>query len=97
MSQPESRIVAKIRIFLEDEGVFVFKIHGGPQMMVGLPDLIACVNGRFFGIEVKQPGQKPTVRQLYVHRQIERAGGVVITATSVEEVAPVLQELRNAS
>jgi hypothetical protein len=24
-------------------GVFCFKVHGGPTMMAGLPDIIACV------------------------------------------------------
>lgn len=76
----------KIRKFLEAEGVFVFKIHGGPTMLAGLPDLIACVRGRFVGIEVKQPGQKPSAVQEHVHRKIRKAGGEVIVATSVDDV-----------
>ena len=91
--QPEAKIVKKIREYLEEKGVFVFKVHGGPQMLAGLPDLIACAQGLFFGIEVKQPGQRPSVRQLYVHRLIRKAGGTVIVATSVEEAATHLQLL----
>ena len=84
--QPEAKIGRKIRQFLESEGAFVFKVHGGPQMLAGLPDLIVCYEGNFWGVEVKQPGQKPTARQLYVHSLIEKAGGAVIVATCVEDV-----------
>lgn len=65
----------------------MFKIHGGPTMMAGLPDLIACVNGQFIGIEVKQPGQKPSVVQEFVHRKIRKAGGDVIVATCLDDVS----------
>lgn len=62
-------------------------------MMAGLPDLIACVQGLFIGIEVKQPGNNPTQRQLFVHSLIRRAGGIVIVAHSVEEVADEVDRL----
>jgi len=92
MSQPEARIGTKIRKFLEENGVFIFKVHGGPQMMSGLPDLIACVEGRFVGIEVKQPGQGPSPRQKFVHSMIMRAGGEVIVATSVDDVMHLVND-----
>lgn len=85
-TQPEARIGRKIRAYLEDQGAFVFKIHGGPQMMAGLPDLIVCHEGKFWGVEVKQPGQKPAPRQVFVHSLIRQAGGGVIVATCVEDV-----------
>jgi Holliday junction resolvase len=88
--QPEAKITKKIREFLEEKGAFVFKIHGGPTMLAGLPDLIACYRGMFVGIEVKQPGKKPSLRQVFVHRQIVKAGGTVIVATCVEDVHRVI-------
>lgn len=89
--QPEARIGQKIRKYLEDDlGAFVFKVHGGPQMMAGLPDLICCYRGHFWGIEVKQPGQKPSERQVFVHSLIKRSGGNVIVATCVEDVSAVI-------
>lgn len=91
--QPEAKIGKKIREYIENAGGFVFKVHGGPQMMAGLPDLIACIQGLFFGIEVKQPGQKPTARQEFVHRMIRRSGGVVIVAHSVEEAQTGIEQL----
>lgn len=86
MSQPEARVGAAIRNWLTERGVFVFKVHGGPMMMAGLPDLIACVKGRYVGIEVKMPGNTPSARQRYVHRKIENAGGEVIVAYGIDDV-----------
>lgn len=88
--QPEAKIGRKIKDFLESEGAFVFKVHGGPQMMAGLPDWIVCYRGSFFGVEVKQPGQKATARQEFVHSLIRRAGGEVVVATCVEDVHNML-------
>lgn len=90
--QPEAKIGRKIREYLDDKKAFTFKVHGGPQMMAGLPDIICCYKGYFFGIEVKQPGQRPTPRQQYVHSLIQRSGGVVIVATCVDDVASVISK-----
>lgn len=84
--QPEARITKAIRLHLESIGAFVFKVHGGPQMMAGLPDLIACYKGYFIGIEVKQPGNGPSERQKFVMQQIKRAKGICIVATQVADV-----------
>lgn len=94
--QPEAKIGRKIRQYIEESGGFVFKVHGGPQMMAGLPDLIACIQGLFVGIEVKQPGQNPTARQVFVHRMIQRSGGHVVVAHSVEEAASFIEDLFTA-
>jgi hypothetical protein len=84
--QPEAKITKKIREYLLLQGAFVFKIHGSPQMMSGLPDLVVCWRGKFYGIEVKQPGGIVTERQRFIHRMIDRAGGAVIVATSLDDV-----------
>ena len=58
----ERDIVASIMRFLKNEGsCFVWKTHGN-QFSAGIPDIIACVRGRFVAFEVKQPGGKPTIR-----------------------------------
>ncbi len=38
-------------------------------------DYIGCHRGRFFAIETKKPGGKPTDRQKQIISQIEQAGG----------------------
>lgn len=42
-SQPESRLSRAIMAELRGMGAFAFKVHGGPTMMAGLPDIIACI------------------------------------------------------
>ena len=41
----------------------------------GIPDLLCCINGQFFGIEVKASNGRPKPLQLYNLRKIHDAGG----------------------
>jgi hypothetical protein len=41
--QPESSLSYRIMNELRARGIFCFKVHGGPTMMNGLPDVFACV------------------------------------------------------
>lgn len=67
------------------------KIHGGPTMMAGAPDVIGVWQSRFFGIETKLD-TTVSARQAYVHDRIRAAGGVVIVAHSVREAVAGLSE-----
>lgn len=42
---------------------------------VGIPDILACVNGYFVGIEIKAQKGKPSELQLYNVKKIREAGG----------------------
>lgn len=94
MTQPEARLQRRIQQYLKSEGVFVFKVHGSEFMLAGLPDLIACLDGFFLGIEVKMPGNSTSPRQDYVHELISNSGGVVIVVSSVGEVRDFVEEYR---
>lgn len=91
VGQRESRLSRDIMKALRLKGVFCFKVHGGPTMMNGLPDIIACVEGKFYGLEVKLPGNaegaSPT--QLLVHGQIVKAGGRAHIVSSIPEALRV--------
>lgn len=53
------------------------------QMMsvLGIPDYLGCVQGRFVAIELKRDAkEKPTRLQRYVLDKIEEAGGLVFVA-----------------
>jgi Holliday junction resolvase len=91
--QPEARLGHKIMDALRAHGAFVFKVHGSGLMMAGLPDLIVCYRGYFIGIEVKMPGNKASARQLFVHKQIRRAGGIVVVAYSMDDVDEALSQV----
>ena len=50
----ESDIVKAIMKYLKTvPGCFCWKEHGGLYGTAGLPDIIACIDGRFYGFEVK--------------------------------------------
>lgn len=86
MTQPESKLSRRIMDACRARGAFVFKVHGGPTMMAGLPDITGVWRGQSVWIETKMPGNKPSPRQLYVHEQIRKSGGHVLVAYSVQEV-----------
>ena len=57
----------------------------------GIPDIIACINGRFFGFEVKTATGKTTGLQDAAIRKINEAGGTAVVVRSVAEVKIVLE------
>jgi hypothetical protein len=91
MPQPESKIVRRIRQEIEKQGGRCFKIHGEDTFQeVGIPDLLCCYRGRFVGLEVKQPGNKPSPMQRVVLNEIVAAGGYAAVVTTVEQVVHLL-------
>lgn len=99
--KPESRLQRRIQDHLRDKfpGVFVFKVHGGPYMAAGLPDLICCVDGLFIGLEVKLPiaKSKPSEIQIQTLKEIRAAGGAAQVVRSPAEAEAVVLEAKEAS
>jgi hypothetical protein len=93
-SNPEAKLTLKIRKALEAEGAYVFKVHGG-RFSAGIPDLVGCMDGQFFGFEVKLPGRTNTVTKLQQANltRIEEAGGVAAVVTTVDEALEKLPDL----
>ncbi len=83
----ESSIQSAIIIYLESQGGWVLNVAGGPEIKRGTPDLLACVRGRFWGIEVKKPGEVPTPIQVRRLQQIARTGGLAFFWESVDQAA----------
>lgn len=65
----------KIKKFLETNGAWNVKFFANSFTKAGIPDILACVNGHFVGIEVKAQNGKPSELQLYNIRKIREAGG----------------------
>ena len=70
---------------------FAWKEHGGMYGTAGIPDIIACVDGRFYGFEVKTETGRPTGLQEATIRKIRGAGGVAVIVRSVDEVRAVIE------
>ncbi len=81
----ESSIMTSIMRELRRRGAMVIKIHGDPYIPGGTPDLIGCVSGRCFVLEVKRPGEKPRALQVQQLEKWRKAGAVAGVATSVKE------------
>lgn len=74
----EQQLQSKIIKELEKQGAWVVKVISANKR--GTPDLIACLNGKFYAIEVKAPGKLSTVSEIqkYQLKKITEAGGVAI-------------------
>jgi len=87
----EKEIVKSIMKYLKTvPNCFCWKEHGGMYGTAGIPDIIACVNGRFYAFEVKTETGKATELQKATIRKIQRAGGTAVIVRSVSEVRAVL-------
>lgn len=65
----------KIKRYLKERGCYCVKYHGNKFSTSGTPDVLACVNGHFLGIEVKADTGKPSELQLVKIADIRKAGG----------------------
>ena len=63
----------------EFPGIWWMKTHGDGYQRTGIPDLIGCVEGAFFALEVKapKPGEKPeTIKGRATAKQLEELAGI---------------------
>ena len=79
---PEGRVKERVKNVLRK---FRAYYHMPVQNGLGAPslDFIGCFHGRYFAIETKAPGGKPTPRQENTLREIERAGGKVFVLDGI--------------
>ena len=61
---------------------------------VGSADLVGLVDGRFFALEVKLPGQEPTKEQTCWHQSVRNVGGFCRVVRSVEEAVLAVSRCR---
>lgn len=87
----EADIVKAIMKFLKTlPNCFAWKEHGGMYGTAGIPDIIACIDGKFYGFEVKTDIGKPTKLQESTIRKINKAGGIAVVVRSVDDVKSIL-------
>lgn len=88
----EQDIQSKIMEYIKSIGGLPIKQNQiGIYAQAGVPDIIACVNGRFVAIEVKRPGQKPKPIQYAFIDAINKAGGFAFWTDNLEEVKTKLK------
>lgn len=77
---PEGKVKAAIKAimkpYVKDTSLWYFMPV--PYANAGVPDFVACVNGRFLGIEAKAGPGKMTALQTRVFASIIAAGGETV-------------------
>ena len=93
-TQKESNLQRNIKQALIHEfGGLLFKMHGGPYMPAGLPDLIGCIAGFYVAVEVKTSTGVVSEIQKETMRDIREAGGIAFVARNKEQA---IRQMRRA-
>ena len=95
---PEKKVKRKIVAILKEYGAYYFYPVTGGFGASGVPDVIACLNGHFVGIEAKadMKKNKPTALQVKNLNQIKESGGIalVIDANNLDHLVTTLEKLK---
>ena len=96
MRSPESYEKDDIKKFLatlgEDCWYFMPYMRGMGKN--GVPDIVGCYKGRFFSIEVKREGARPTTLQNRRMAEIQTASGYAFAGTAKDVIGAMKVWLR---
>jgi hypothetical protein len=88
---PEGRVKAKVKALLTKHGTWYFMPVSNGFGKHGIPDFVGCNYGRFFTVETKAPGKKPTPLQEMQMGQIAAAGGATFVIDGSDETIRSLE------
>jgi len=77
-AKPEVKVKKQIKALLEKHGAYYFTPVTSGFGSSGVPDFIACIKGKFVGIEAKAGKGKPTALQDKNLMDIMNSGGIAI-------------------
>lgn len=72
---PERKVKKKVTDLLKQHGVYYFFPVTGGYGVSGVPDIVACIKGKFWGVECKAGDNIPTPLQEAQLSKIRDAGG----------------------
>ena len=80
MKQPvkEKWVKQQVVKMLKERHLYYFFPVAGACTSIGVPDIVACIRGRFVGIECKAGNNRPTELQLRNLEDIRDNGGVAL-------------------
>lgn len=92
---PEVKVKKKVIALLKSRGAYYAMPVASGFGNAGVPDILACYRGHFFGIECKAGKGWPTALQISNLNQITVAGGtsLVINETNLNELEDEMNEL----
>lgn len=75
----EKNFENKVKQFIDSvDGWYIKYWAGAKYTKDGIPDILACIKGRFYGIEIKASNGRPKLLQLVMLKKIRAAGGIGI-------------------
>lgn len=74
----EKEFENKIKAYLKERGHWYVKFFANSYTRCGVPDILACVNGHFIAIEVKNKIGKVSPLQIREIKAIRDAGGIAL-------------------
>tara|TARA_R100000995_G_scaffold78489_1_gene49101 strand:- start:112 stop:432 length:321 start_codon:yes stop_codon:yes gene_type:complete len=75
---PEAKVKRVVTKHLKSVGAYYFFPATGGYGKSGVPDIVGCFRGKFFGIECKAGGNKPTALQEKNLREIADCEGIAL-------------------
>lgn len=92
-TKPEVKVKKQIVELLKKHKAYYFTPVTGGFGSSGVPDIVACINGKFVGIEAKAGKNKPTALQDKNLAQIMNAGGVsiIVNESGLENLRLLLE------
>jgi len=95
MSTPEVLVKKKVRKLLDEAGVYYFMPPANGFGRAGIPDIVGCLNGRFFAIECKAGKGTTTALQDREISRINDAGGtaIVVNENNLADVLKLMEKL----
>lgn len=90
---PEAKVKARVVKQLKDIGAYYFSPVTGGYGRSGVPDIVACVGGRFVGIECKAGKGITTALQEKNLAEIRLNGGtaLIINEDNVDSLTTILK------
>jgi Holliday junction resolvase len=97
MKQPvkEKWVKQQVVKLLKEKGVYYFFPVAGGYTSIGVPDVVACINGLFVAIECKAGKNRPTELQYKNLEKIRDNGGLamLVNENDLESLANRLDTL----
>lgn len=89
---PEKKVKDKVAKLLKEVGAYYFFPATGGYGRSGVPDIVGCFAGRFFGLECKAGKNTTTALQELELEKIRKAGGIalVVNEYNIDEVTRTL-------
>jgi len=90
---PEARVKAVVKRTLDEMGIYHFSPFMAGMGRAGVPDIIACYEGKFVAFECKAGKNKPTALQEREMDAIRRAKGLafVINEANMADIKELLE------